>query len=323
MTPQQKAQYRMMFQNRLSKLAGMAFQNLFSEIMGYANPNFQPVKPQGNIGDRKNDGHDPRAGRYYQVYSPEVFDESSAIKKLEEDFAGLMTYWGDKTVYPNGVQEFWFVLNDHYRVTPGGYPTTIATLEKLKQAHGLTACGLLLSKHLEDVLLGLPEDQIIAVVGYAPNPADLKVLKLDLVHEIVTHIIENTMPQSLNESLVDPDFDEKITFNQLVATGAWLRNANYRCGTLEEYFKANSNFTRQEVRNRLKGIYEASATKDFPDGEGNATLEDQRLFYILKEVAPTPPNQDRRLEKELQDAALVILAYFFESCDIFEEPVAC
>jgi len=127
----------------------------------------------------------------------------------------------------------------------------------------------------------------------------------------------------LNESLVDPDFEEKITFNQLVTTGVWLRNANYRCGTLEEYFNHNSNFTRQEVRNRLKGIYEASATKDFPAIKGDATLADQRLYYILREVTPTAPNQDRRFEKELQDAALVILAYFFESCDVFEEPVAC
>lgn len=323
MTPQQKAFYRLMFQNQLSKLAGMAFQNRFTEIMMYANPNFQPVKPQGNIGDRKNDGHDPISGKYYQVYSPEVFDESSAIKKLEEDFTGLINHWGNKTVYPSGVQEFWFVLNDHYRVVPGGYPTTIVTLEKLKQSHGLTQCGLFLSKHLEDVLLGLPEDQIIAVIGYAPNPADIKVLKLDVVNEVVTHIIDNTKPRSLNESLVDPDFDDKITFNNLVMTGILLRDANYRCGTLEGYFQANSNFTRQEVRNRLRCIYEESATKNFQDIQGGATSADQRLFYILDEITPEPPNENRRFAKELQDAALVILAYFFETCDVFEEPATC
>ncbi len=323
MTPHQKAFYRLMFQNQLSKLAGMAFQNRFSEIMMYADPNFQPVKPQGNIGDRKNDGHDPIAGKYYQVYSPEVFDEASAIKKLEADFTGLISHWGDKAVYPNGVQEFWFVLNDHYRVVPGGYPTTIATLEKLKQKFELKQCGLFLSKHLEDVLLGLPEDKIIAVIGYPPNPADIKVLKMDVVNEVVTHIIDNTEPRSLTESLVDPDFDDKITFNNLSITGALLRDANYRCGTLENYFNANSNFTRQEIRNRLRGIYEESATKSFQDVQGGATSSDQRLFYILDEITPAPPNEDRRFAKELQDAALVILAYFFEACDVFEEPATC
>jgi hypothetical protein len=29
------------------------------------------------------------------------------------------------------------------------------------------------------------------------------------------------------------------------------------------------------------------------------------------------------LVKELQDAALVVMAYFFEACDIFEEPPPC
>ena len=36
------------------------------------------------------------------------------------DALGLMAKWGDKAVYPNGVREFRYVLNDHYRVTPGG-----------------------------------------------------------------------------------------------------------------------------------------------------------------------------------------------------------
>lgn len=313
-----------MFQARLSKLAGMAFQNFFSEVIKYANPDFVPVKPQGNQGDWKNDGHDPKAGKYFQVYSPEqLFDESEAVKKLEKDFAGLLAKWGNRSVYPNGVREFWFVLNDHYRVTPGGYPTTVAALGKLKQAHCLEECGLFLAKDLEEVLLGLPEDQINAVIGFAPNPADIKVLRLDLVNEVVTHIVESATPRSLSEALINPDFDEKITFNKLGVTGPWLRDANYRSGTLEEYFNANSNFTRQEVRNRLKGMYEESATKNFPDDNGDATISDHRLIHILNEVTPTPPNNDARFAKELQDAALVILAYFFESCDIFEEPTAC
>ncbi len=309
-----------MFKARLSTLAGMAFQNFFTEIMQYANPNFVPVKPQGNQGDWKNDGHDPKVGRYYQVYSPEQFDESLAVKKLEEDFAGLKAKWGDNSIYPNGVQEFYFAINDHFRVTPGGYPTTIAILEKLRQEHGLKECGLFLSKNLEDVLLGLEEDQIISVVGYPPNPADISVLPFKLVNEIITYIVESVQVRSLNQLLINPDFDDKITFNRLVVTGSWLRDANFRCGSLEDYFRANSNFTRQEVRNRLTGLYEESKALGFADDSGGQTSADQQLFHILNEITPPTPNKDKRLAKELQDAALVVMAYFFESCDIFEEP---
>lgn len=38
--------------------------------MTKAEPNFQPVKAYGNIGDRKNDGFVSQTGIYYQVYAP-------------------------------------------------------------------------------------------------------------------------------------------------------------------------------------------------------------------------------------------------------------
>lgn len=165
MNVNQKALYRLLFKNRMREVTGMAFQNLFSEIMRYARPDFAPVKPQGSYGDWKNDGHEPKAGRYYQVYSPEKFDESKAIEKLKEDFDGLIAIWGDNAVYQNGVQEFYFVINDAYRITPGAYPTTYFTLEALRQEHKLTECKTFLAKDLEDIFLELPEDKIIAVVG--------------------------------------------------------------------------------------------------------------------------------------------------------------
>lgn len=317
MTPQQKALYRLMFKERLSRLEGMAFQNFFSEIMQYSDSDFKPVKPQGSQGDWKNDGHNPKAGCYYQVYSPERFDESSAVNKLKHDFTGLVSKWGETSVYPNGVQEFYFVINDRFRVTPGGYPTTIASLEKLKQIHRLKKCELFLSKDLEDILLGLKEDQIISVIGYPPNPADIDVLPLNLVHEVITHIIDSTRIRSFNQSLVNPDFDSKIKFNRLDVTGHLLRDANYRSGSLEEYFNANSKFIRQEVRDRLKGLYDEVKSLDLQGGT------DGQLFHILNQITPTLSNTNNRLMKELQDAALVLMAYFFEFCDIFEEPAKC
>jgi len=47
------------------------------------------------------------------------------------------------------------------------------------------------------------------------------------------------------------------------------------------------------------------------------------MFYILDAITPQPPEANPRLVKELQDAALVVMAYFFEVCDIFEEPPPC
>lgn len=324
MTPEKKGLYRIMLHARLSKLSGMAFQNFFSEAMKLANPNFIPVKPQGSQGDWKNDGHIPDDGSYFQVYSPEELSESEAIKKLQEDFNGLLEKWGDKSIYPNGIKSFQFVINDHYRVIPGGYPTTIAALEQLKNDHQLEACGLFLSKDLENLILSLDEEKIISIIGYPPSPSEIGVLELSLINEVVTHIVESTPTRSLIQSMNSPDFDAKIDFNQLKITATWLREANYRVGTLEDYFNANGTYARQEIRDKLKGIYEESKTINFEDlADQTNTSEDARLLHILEHITPNKPKANKRAMRELQDAALVIMAYFFESCDIYEEPTKC
>lgn len=323
MNTSEKGLCRVMFKARVGNSVGMGFQNLFSEIMRYARPDFTPVKPQGREGDWKNDGHEPATGRYYQVYAPEQFDEAVAVKKLQEDFAGLLAKWGDTAVYPNGVQEFYFVINDAYRITPGSYPTTIAALEMLRQEHGLKVCKPFLSKDLEDILLALSEDKIIAVLGFPPNPADIKVLPFTLVNEVIRHIVENTGPRSLQQNLNNPDFDEKIVFNGLAVTGYLLQDGAYRRGSLEDYFGSQSNFTRQDVRDHLKALYEESKILLSGDSFANSITADSQLFYILERITPTPPEANPRLVKELQDAALVVMAYFFEACDIFEEPTPC
>jgi hypothetical protein len=321
---EEKTLARLLFRSRMSSLIGMGFQNEFSKIMSLADSDFSPVKPQGSEGDWKNDGHMPTYGRYYQVYSPETYTESEAIKKLKEDFDGLALKWGGTQVYPSGIKEFFFVINDGYRITPGAYPTTYAALAELKTLHSLQVCKPFLTKDLESVLFGLDDDQIFSVVGFIPNPAEIKVLKIDLVSEVVGHIIKNPIIRSLEQSLTDPDFEKKIVFNSLSLTANWLRDADYRRATVEQFFEMNGSFCRQTVRDKLKAIYEAGKAITFSDVSNQASSQDQLLAYILNQVTPKPHDAtDRRIEKELHDAALVVMAYFFEACDIFEEPPEC
>ena len=57
MNPQEKSLARQLFQNKLLKADGQAFEDIFTAIMNYAEPDFQQINPWGNIGDRKNDGY--------------------------------------------------------------------------------------------------------------------------------------------------------------------------------------------------------------------------------------------------------------------------
>jgi len=155
---------RNMFRLKVYESEGQAYEDLFINIMARANPNFKPVKPQGNIGDRKNDGYDNKTGTYYQVYAPEDLSKSQtdALKKIERDFSGLKAFWDG--IYP--VQEFYFVLNDKYQ---GTYPTLQKEVAQIGTKHGLKESHILGAHNLENILFSLADDIIVSIVGHIPS----------------------------------------------------------------------------------------------------------------------------------------------------------
>ena len=95
MDSQEKASLRERFQLKIHKANGQAFEDLFREIMDYAEPDFRSIKAWGNIGDRKNDGYIRKKGIFYQVFAPEDINKSyvNVVKKLNNDFNGLLKQW--------------------------------------------------------------------------------------------------------------------------------------------------------------------------------------------------------------------------------------
>jgi len=271
---------------------------------------FKPIKPQGNLGDRKNDGYVPSQGHYYQVFAPEDINtsKSDAVSKLKKDFAGLMKYWED--ICP--VKSFSYVMNDKYQ---GSFPTIEKDLADIKKANNLDGCDAFLAKDLEDVLFGLPDDEIVSIVGFIPNPESITNLEYSVVDEIITHISKNKAPVTRQSALNAPDFSIKIQFNGLSQHVANLLNtASYQVGSVDEYFSMNSEFTKQEIRDNLAGIYESNHNNlGYEEDGASVNIADIIFFNILETITDSG-------NATAQEAALVLMAYFFEACDIFEEP---
>jgi len=298
---------RILFANKVYRSDGQAYEDLFVAVMTKANPNFRPVKPQGRIGDRKNDGFDQTTGTYYQVYAPEDARqrEKEAIEKLVEDFAGLKTHWESICQ----IREYHFVLNDKFR---GAYPTLEAELSKIKGDHSLKKANPFLCKDLENQLFSLSDDAIFAVIGHLPTPDLIDNLQFAALNDVIDHLFKNIVSISRTENLRAPDFEEKIKFNKLGSrTAALLSIASFQNGTLENYFELNSDFAKDNIKTVFASLYEQALPK-FLHIEEN-TRNDYVFFEILDNACPVS-------NVAYQNAVLILMAHFFEACDIFEEP---
>ena len=299
LTRDEKYIARCFFKLKIHESNGAAFETLFTAIMSYAEPEFRQIKPWGSIGDRKNDGYIASRGIFYQVYAPEKPEESypKVIEKLGADFNGLVKQW------PN-VHEFYFVFNDKYL---GINPDASATIDAIGGQYNLKKTGFILASHLEDVLFGLSDDQIQMIVGGIPDPAKLHTINYSIINEIIEKI-KNFPCEDDDSNLIVPDWEKKIVFNNLSASvGMRLGNGSLFLGKLNEYLNNQSKFTADDIRSRLRELYNTEKKHQHYQGDV--------LFWRMVKLL-VPQNT-----KEFQEAAIVILAKYFETCDVFEEPV--
>ncbi|MBZ4191561.1 ABC-three component system protein [Niabella beijingensis] len=296
---------RKLFQLEIYKRNGQSYEDFFSKIMRLHNIDFIQIKPQGQFGDRKNDGFIKSTGQYYQVYAPENLShkEKDTIEKLVTDFNGLYAYW-NATVTP--ILEFNFVLNDKYQ---GTYPSLHPELTKIEGNHAGVKCKPFLSQHLEDIFLKLPHSNIEDVLGKIPTAEDIS-LNVSNLNEVIEYLISLKDGASPENFPVNPDFEEKIVFNSLSSPAAtFLRYGSYQDGALKDFFKVNSTFAKDDLKNTFSKLYK-DAVQEIPDSDSKNDLV---FFDIAKKAYP-------KQGKVYQDAVFVLMAYFFSYCDIFEEP---
>jgi len=298
MNTQEKALARNQFKLKIHEASGQAFEDIFTAIMNYVETDFQSIKPWGNIGDRKNDGYIKSKGIFFQVFSPEEITTSypNVVKKLNGDFNGLLNQWSP-------VNEFYFVVNDKYQ---GVNADCEQAIESIKQDHGLTSAGFKTAADLENLLFSLDEDQIFTIVGFLPDPAMIQ-LDYSVLSEIISHLMGLSLPKTQDSSIIYPDWDEKITFNNLdldSLEAKYLNDGFLQIGSLDEYLNNQSNFFADEVKDKIREIYT----------ECSKTYSGRELFWKMVNMIST------KSETSFQSAGIVLISKYFETCDVFEEP---
>lgn len=298
MNTQERSIARILFQNKVFKADGQAFEDIFTITMNYYCKEFQSIKPWGNIGDRKNDGYIKSEGTYFQVYAPEDIRKSyvDAVNKMKTDFAGLHKQWAP-------VHKFYFVVNDKYN---GVNADCEQTIQEIMATFNLRDAGILTAKDLENKVFELTDDQIFTIVGYFPDPGNLKNIDYSILNEVIEHIMRLPINSDKEYKITLPDLDEKIEFNKLSAiTANYLYNGLMKVVYLEEYLENSSNFVADSLRDKLSEVYK----KEKENYSGDS------LFWEIVDILS--PNK----QQMYQSIVIIIMSKYFETCDIFEEPI--
>lgn len=292
---------RILFQNKIFKSDGQKFEDLFCAIMSYAEPEFRKIKPWGNIGDRKNDGYVESKGIFYQVYAPEDIEKNytETVEKIKRDFNGLVNQW-------KNVKEFYFVINDKFK---GVNADAEQTLTNLKKNYPLNQSGFVTADNLERFLFSISDDQIFVVIGSLPNIEKIVNIDYSILNQVIGFIMELPLKPITGE-IKFPDWDEKIQFNNLSSYSKFLlNNGSQTVGALDIYLRKQS-FLAEELQKKMISVYQ-----EIKQEWKNFAFIGENIFWeIIERCSP-------QKSRPFQEAVIVILAKYFESCDIFEEPV--
>ncbi len=281
------------------------FENYFTQIMRDHNKQFRQVKPHGRYGDGKCDGFIDDLGIYYQVYAPETIKgtEKISIKKMTKAFLELKKSWTD-----NGfiVNEFYYFVNDKYQ---GVYQSWHTAAKEIEITHKIK-CKVLTAGDLEDIFLELDEFNIINVIGKFDFDT-ISEVDMTSIDEVIKHVLNIKIKKFDWKIPKDPDFEEKIKFNQICDNFAlFLNTGRLYIDQLKEYFKYSGSYIKEDLREQFSGLYE-EAKQILP---ANDLKMDEVFWYIVKKSAPND-------NKPVMDALFIVMAYYFEFCDIFEAPL--
>ena len=233
---------------------------------------------------------------------------ATAVAKLTEDFDKLQNGWGK--ISP--IRAYSFVFNDKYE---GAFTRIGQALQKLATANGIPCVAYTIAD-MEDDFLRLSPDQMQSVLGQLiPDASRVTSVDFGVLQDVILHIM-NIPARAVTTRWGDlPELGEKVQLNNLSeAYAALLNNYARKAGRVDQFFAKNSNFQKQALRDHLIGAYHpvrdrGRAIKMIPDG---VSREDLVFAEFRQSLLPVGANVAS------EDALDILIAYYFESCDVFD-----
>jgi len=302
-TSEQLYWWRIALELKLRKCSGDAFQDFFSTMMASAHgSDFVRVRPFGAAGDKGCDGYLQSTGKVFACYG--AINSASdkvqyLIKKMDEDFAKAL-----KAL--TSIMKEWHMVHN---LVDGLPSDAILKLEALKLANKAYAFGFLGMEGFEAKIFSLSVTKIDVLLGIAATAQDAQNLQTAELRDLVAAVIQAADAQPIDVSTIRPVPPDKLDFNKLpghwrsMIAGGW-QNAHL----VEQYLRQHhDSMIGERIAQRFRVRYQYFKAQNLDP----ATIMSS-LYEDVTGIGLVPPAR--------QVAAQALLAYLFESCDIFESP---
>lgn len=290
--------YELQFELRFRAAHGEAFQDFFSDAMELRYPSdFQRVRPWGNLGDRKCDGYVKSRRELFQVYAPKGIELPKTLAKINEDFLEAKPYWQDHF-------DHWiFVHND-----PDGVAADVLKLlGDLQTDHPPITIGQWGKAELRGVVFALADANVTKLLGPPVSLRDVQNVAVKDLQPILSRIAKQ---DAVPEEKIRPVPADKLAANLPSDSVAMLLRAGMgKSDLVRRCFEHHADPT---VGDRVAASFRAKY-----DGLKTEGLVPDVIFQELMAFTTGSPFGGTT---DHQAACLAVLAYLFESCDIFERP---
>lgn len=302
MTPEQDHQWRLSLEVRLRRAHGDGLQDFFSTVMERRfKSDFVRVRPMGRLGDKGCDGYLQSTGQLYQCYGKvgdAALNVGTATAKMVDDYDKAATHFKDI------MKEWHFVHN----LIDGVPSEMILTLGSLKSKNGSCKVGLAGPEWFADTIFNLDEANVVDVLGPAATADQTYGLDLEMVRELLEAMTENIHTTPIDEGDPRPVPVDKLKFNKLSSHWQYLiRAGSPNAPHVQKYFDRH----RDPEFGKL-------VAKTFKEKYTTLKLQGLPPDAIMAELY-TQTAGNGIVSAMRQVATQAVLAYVFDSCDIFED----
>ena len=305
MTPEQRYWWRVGLELKLRKSSGDAFQDFFSSLMGKLHgDDFVRVRPFGSLGDKGCDGYLQSNGQVFQCYGALNADTGKVaylIGKMGEDYAKAAT------AIPSIMKEWHMAHN----LVDGLPIQAIEKLTELRKANPACKFAFVGMEGFEERLFALPDHHIEDLVGAVATSLDAQNLQASELRDLVAGVAAAADAVQFDVTTIRPVPADKLDLNKLpshwrsLIAGGW-QNAHLVASYLEQH---PDPLVGETIAQAFRVKYQYLKAQVLPAGA---------IMSALYEMVTGPMS----VSPARQVAAQALLAYLFESCDIFEDVTA-